>query len=191
MLGGTFDPPHVGHVAAAAEVRHALSLDRVLLMVANRPWQKVGTREISPALDRLAMVEAAVAGVDGVVAGASEIERGGDSFMVDTLADLARAEAGALLFLILGRDAAAGLPTWERAHELAGLATLVLVERPGLGAPPLPDGWSFASVEIPRLDISSSDLRARVAAGQPIDGLVPPAVVSVIRERGLYRGRCS
>src|SRR5205823_2687872 len=89
IFGGTFDPPHVGHLVAAVNVRHALRLDRILLVVANHPWQKVGTRDISPAADRLAMVEAAVREVDGLEASAIEIERGGTSYTADTLASLA------------------------------------------------------------------------------------------------------
>ncbi|HEX7167817.1 MAG TPA: adenylyltransferase/cytidyltransferase family protein, partial [Acidimicrobiales bacterium] len=88
VLGGTFDPVHIAHLVSAVNVRAALGLDRVLLVVANEPWQKVGTRPISPAADRLAMVEAAVAGVDGVEASAIEIARGGPSYTADTIAAL-------------------------------------------------------------------------------------------------------
>ncbi|MGA0820999.1 MAG: nicotinate-nicotinamide nucleotide adenylyltransferase [Ilumatobacteraceae bacterium] len=88
ILGGTFDPIHVGHLVTAVNVRHALSLDRVILMVANVPWQKEGQRSITPAADRLAMVEAAVAGVHGLDVGRLEIERGGPSYTADTLRDL-------------------------------------------------------------------------------------------------------
>ena len=90
LFGGTFDPPHVGHLVTAVNVRHALALDAVVLMVSNSPWQKGGTREISAAEDRFAMVEAAVADVKGLVAGDAEIRRGGPSFTADTLAGMAR-----------------------------------------------------------------------------------------------------
>ena len=189
MFGGTFDPPHIGHLVAASEVRHALDLDRVLLVVANDPWQKTGTRPISPAADRLAMVEAAVGGVEGLEASAREIDRGGPSYSVDTLQELAEADPAGSRFLILGGDAAAGLGTWERADALPGLATLVLVDRPEIAAPNPPPGWSFERVEMPRLDVSSTDLRDRVADGRPLTFLTPEAVVSCIRERRLYRGR--
>jgi nicotinate-nucleotide adenylyltransferase len=141
VFGGTYDPPHVGHLVAALAVRHALDLDRVLLTVANEPWQKSGSRKISPAEDRLAMVRAAVDGVEGLEASAIEIERGGPSFSVDTLEALAAADPTGERFLVLGADAAAGLGTWERAEALPGLATLVVVDRPGMDAPPAPQGY--------------------------------------------------
>src|SRR6187200_2802219 len=105
LFGGTFDPPHVGHLVTAVNVRHALDLDVVVLMVANVPWQKAGTRDITPAHDRLAMVDAAVADVDGLEAGGLEIEHGGESFTADTLAALATRHPGAELFTIVGDDA--------------------------------------------------------------------------------------
>lgn len=188
ILGGTFDPPHVAHVVMAADVRFALGLDLVLLVVANVPWQKVGSRPVTPAEHRLAMVRAAVAGVEGLAASDVEIRRGGPSYTADTLAELAAGDPAGQRFLILGADAAAGLPTWERAERLPALATLVLVDRPGLTCPPPPPGWEFERVEIPRLDVSSTDVRARLAAGRPIDGLVPPGVVACIRELGIYGG---
>ncbi len=189
VFGGTFDPPHIGHLVAAVEARFALDLDRVLLVVANEPWQKTGTRPISSATDRLAMVQAAVQGVQGVEASAIEIERGGPSYTVDTLETLKAHDPKGSRFLVLGGDAAAGLGTWERAEALPTLATLVLVDRPGLAGPPPPPGWSFERVEMPRLDVSSTDLRDRVADGRPVAFLTPEAVVSCIRERRLYRGQ--
>lgn len=188
VFGGTFDPPHVGHLVTAVNVRHALGLDRVLLVVANVPWQKVGTRTISPAADRLAMVEAAVGDVAGIEASAIEIERGGHSYTADTLAALRDEDPDAELFVVLGADAAAGLGTWERADEVRRLAELVVVERPGEPAPVAPDGWRWTHVEVPRLEVSSTDLRDRVADGRPLDYLLPPAVISCIHQRHLYRG---
>lgn len=189
IFGGTFDPPHVGHLVAALAARHALQLDRVLLTVANEPWQKSDTRAISPAPDRLAMVRAAVDGVDGLEASAIEIERGGPSYSVDTLEDLAALDPTGERFLLLGADAAAGLDTWERADALAGLATLVVIERPGGDAAEMPAGYLVERVEMPRLDVSSTDLRARVRDGRPLTFLTPAAVVASIARRRLYRGR--
>src|SRR5690606_11027678 len=108
LFGGTFDPPHVGHLVTAVNVRHALDLDVVILMVNNVPWQNEGERPITPALHRLAMVEAAVADVAGLEAGRLEIEHGGHSFTADTLDALAEAEPDATFFTIVGDDAAAG-----------------------------------------------------------------------------------
>lgn len=187
MFGGTFDPPHVGHLVTAVDVRHAMRLDEVLLVVANEPWQKLGSRPISPAADRLAMVEAAVAGVDGLTASDLEIVRGGHSYTADTLAALAGAHPGAALFLVLGADAASGLHTWERVDEVRSRASLVVVDRPGAPAPVVPDGWGWTHVEVPHLEVSSTELRDRVADGRPLDYLLPRDVISCIRERHLYR----
>ena len=187
IFGGTFDPPHAGHLAAAVNVRHALRLDRVLLVVANVPWQKVDDRVVSPAEDRLALVEAAVGDVDGLEVSDLELRRGGESYTADTLADLHTEASDRALFVILGSDAAAGLPTWKRVEEVRASATIVVVDRPGGNWSP-PDGWPVERVEVPHMDISSTDLRARVADGRPLDFLVPPGVISSIAERGLYRG---
>jgi len=188
VFGGTFDPPHVGHLVSAVNVRHALGLDRVLLVVANVPWQKSGSRPISPAADRLAMVEAAVEGVPGLEACDLELARGGPSYSVETLQALATERADRDLFLILGSDAAAGLDTWERPDELRELATFVVVDRPGGGSDvTVPDGFRAMHVEVPRLEVSSTDLRARVVDGRPLDYLLTPAVISSIAARRLYR----
>ncbi len=189
MFGGTFDPPHVGHLVAAVNVRHALALDRVLLTVANVPWQKVGSRPLSSAADRLAMVAAAVADVDGLEASDLELARGGDSFTIDTVEHLLAEDPDRSVFVVVGQDAAVGMPTWERIDELRALTTLVVVERPGAPVG-LPAGWSFSRVEVPRLEVSSTDLRARVRDGRPLDYLVPPATVACLLERGLYREGC-
>ena len=187
IFGGTFDPPHVGHLVAAVNVRHSLGLDRVLLVVANVPWQKAGQRVISPADDRMAMVRAAVGDVDGLEASDLEIARGGDSYTADTLRSLLAEDPHRSLYVILGSDAAAGLLTWERADEVRELATVVVVERPGVAeVEPLP-GWRWERVEAPRLDVSSTDLRARVVDGRPLDYLLPPQVIACIDERRLYR----
>ena len=170
---------------AAVNVRHDLHLDRVLLVVANHPWQKSG-RRITPAADRLAVVEAAVAGTEGVEASGIEIDRGGDSYTADTLEQLGAEDAARELFLIVGADVAAELHTWRRPEVVARLATLVVVSRGG--SPSVQPGppWRAEHVRIPALEVSSSDLRARAADGRPLDHLVPPPVIACIRERGLY-----
>ena len=186
LFGGTFDPPHVGHLVTAVNVRHALSLDVVVLMVANSPWQKRGTRAISLAEDRLAMVEAAVADVDGLVAGDAEIRRGGPSFTADTLATLFECYPGGELFTIVGDDAAAGLTTWERHEEVVARSRLVVVDRPGTPVE-LPSEFEWLRVEVPRLEVSSTDLRARVHDGRPLDYLVTEQVLDIIAMRELYQ----
>jgi nicotinate-nucleotide adenylyltransferase len=187
IFGGTFDPPHVGHLVTAVNVRYELSLDRVLVVVADRPWQKVGTRDISRAEDRLAMVEAAVGDVEGLEASRIELERGGMSYTADTLSELLAGDPTRHLYVILGSDAAVGLPGWERADEVRALSTIVVVERPGSGEGLPPPGWSWVRVEVPRLEVSSTDLRARVIDGRPLDYLLSPAVIDTIERRGLYR----
>jgi len=184
LLGGTFDPVHAGHLAVAADVRHSLGLDRVLLVVAGDPWQKRG-RVVAPAADRLALAECAVEGVDGVEVSAVEVERPGPTVTADTLEALSA--PGRDLFLILGADAVANMGTWRRLDDTRGLATIVVVERAGdLDVDPPGEGWSFHHVRVPRLDVSSTDIRERLADGRPVAGLVPEAVVAEIGRRGLY-----
>lgn len=188
ILGGTFDPVHIGHLAAAVEVRAQLALDRILLVVANLPWQKIGARAVTPAEDRLAVVAAAVSEIDGLEASRLELDRGGPSYMADTAAQLATLHPGAELFLVVGSDLVDDLPTWEREEELGRLVTLVVVSRSGAAVHLPPAPWRSQSVTIPALDVSSSDLRARAGAGRPLDVLVPPAACREIRRRGLYAG---
>jgi nicotinate-nucleotide adenylyltransferase len=191
VYGGTFDPVHVAHVVAAVEARRAVGLDRVVLVPAGDPWQKRGS-VAAPATDRLAMVRAAVDGIDGLEVSPLEVERDGPSYTYQTLEALAG--PGRQLFLIVGADVATTMKTWVGIERLPGLATLVVVDRSGDGPPDagppadgLPEGWPCRRVAIPRLDVSSTELRARAARGWPLDGLVPPGAVRLIVERGLYR----
>jgi nicotinate-nucleotide adenylyltransferase len=186
VLGGTFDPVHVGHLVAAADARALLSLDKVLLVVAGDPWQKRG-RVVAPAEVRLELVAAAVAAVDGVEACAIEVEREGASVTADTLEALAA--PGRDLWLLLGADAVANMTTWRRLEETRSLATLVVIEREGEHAEPPGPGWTVEHLAIPRLDVSSTEVRARLGRGFPVDGLVPEAAVRIIRDRGLYAAR--
>lgn len=186
VLGGTFDPVHNAHLVVAADVRTALGLDEVLLVPAGDPWQKRG-KVVASAADRLALVERAVEGIDGVSASAVEVEREGASVTADTLEALQR--PGRTLFLILGADAVANMGTWRRLDDTRHLADVVVVERAGdLEVWPPGDGWRVHHVAIPRLDVSSTDLRERLASGRPVVGLMPPAVVAEIHLRGLYTG---
>lgn len=185
LFGGTFDPPHVGHLVTAVNVRHALNLDVVVLMVAHDPWQKSSERGVTRALDRLALVEAAVSNVEGLVAGRDEIDRGGPSFTADTLQTMSLKYPDAQLFTIVGDDAAAGLPTWERVESVVAQSQLVVVDRPGVSVQ-LPTQFSWLRVESPRLEVSSTDLRARFTDGRPLDYLVTAPVLAEIEKRGLY-----
>jgi nicotinate-nucleotide adenylyltransferase len=186
LFGGTFDPPHVGHLVTAVNVRHALDLDIVILMVAGEPWQKVDSRPVTSARERLAMVEAAVADVPGLAAGRAEVDRDGPSVTADTLEFLAQEHPGATLFTIVGDDAASGFETWRRHLDVAAVSTLVVVDRPGQSVE-LPDSFDWIRVEVPHLDVSSTDLRARASDGRPLDYLVTPPVLDVIRSLGLYQ----
>lgn len=185
LFGGTFDPPHVGHLVTAINVRHALNLDVVILMVSHDPWQKSASRDVSPVADRFALVEAAVREVEGLVAGRDEIDRGGPSFTADTLQGLAHKYPGAQLFTIVGDDAAAGLPSWERVEQVISQSQLVVVDRPGVSVE-LPQQFAWLRVESPRLEVSSTDLRSRFADGRPTDYLVTAAVLNEIQIRGMY-----
>jgi nicotinate-nucleotide adenylyltransferase len=156
-------------------------------MVANVPWQKEGSRWITPAEDRLAMVEAAVADVAGLVPGGIEIDHGGPSYTADTLERLAKEYPDAAFFTIVGDDAAAGLTSWERYQEVVDRSSLVVVDRPGAPVE-LPDVVDWIHVEVPRLEVSSTDLRARFTDGRPLDYLVTEPVLDVIAARDLYRG---
>lgn len=186
VFGGTFDPPHVGHLVAAINVRHALALDAVLFVVASVPWQKVGTRPISAAADRLHMTEVAVADRDCFAASPVEIDHGGDSVTADTLELLGGRHPGAEFVVIVGSDAAAGMASWRRIDRLGELATVAVVDRAGAAGGRPPTSIPHQVVPCPLMDLSSSDLRRRAAAGLPLDYLVPDGVRDHIDERGLY-----
>ena len=189
-MGGTFDPPHIGHVAAARAVIDELGLDRLLLVVANDPWQKSGQREVSSAEDRYALTEALARAVPGAEASRLEIDRGGPSYSVETVEELlAGASAEGLsveLFLVIGADLVPELESWHRSADLRQLVTLAVVSRPTGTAPVVPPGWRVEWVDGPQIPVSSSEVRERLAAGVPADDLVPEEVVHCIRRRALY-----
>jgi nicotinate-nucleotide adenylyltransferase len=198
MLGGTFDPVHVAHVAVAQAARGELGLDEVLLVPAGLPPHKLGLT-MSPAADRFAMVELAVAGEEGLSASRIEIDRPGPSWTVDTvtgLLDAARSQGRAIdLTIILSADAFADLPKWHEPDRLLRLARIAVAPRPGQRPPStatLPEELRGAATGItilggPNLDVSSTDIRRRVAEGRPIEGLVAPAVARYIEAHHLYR----
>jgi nicotinate-nucleotide adenylyltransferase len=183
LFGGTFDPPHIGHIAVAAEARYQLGLDHVLLVVANDPWQKSAGGPITPAADRLEMVTAAVAGHPGLEASDVEIRRGGPSYSIDTVVELSPRYGD--LTLIMGADTAAGLDSWHRSKELSGLVRVGVTGRigsmPNLGSP-----WRVETFECPVLQVSSSDIRHRCHVGAPIDHLVPTGVGAIVESHALY-----
>lgn len=204
ILGGTFDPIHHGHLRLALEVVERLSLDRLHLVPCADPPHRHTV--FAPAHLRLSMVEAAVAGISNLIADDRELRRDGPSFTVDTLAAFRAEYPEAALVFVLGADAFAQLPTWHDFAGLTGYAHLVVVNRPGTPVPDHPLLEAFAapkwvdqvailrrdafggifSLQMPILDIASSDIRARRASGRSIDFLTPPDVVRCILAHRLY-----
>ena len=188
LLGGTFDPPHRGHLAAAIAVRDALGLDRVDFLVANDPWQKSGEREVTPAAVRLQMVQAMVEGVEGIGIDDREVRRGGPTYTVETLEELAFEYPGTNVFLIVGQDTADRIHTWHRHEDLLALSTLVIVNREQ-NAQHVPAALADARVQfvsMPLVDVSSTDVRAAVASGADISGMTSSRVAELVRVNGLY-----
>ncbi len=195
VLGGTFDPVHIGHLVLAEHAREQLELDTVLFMPAGHPWRKTG-RDVTTAGHRVAMVRLAVQGNPWFDVSALEADRAGPSYTADTLEELHRQTPGADLFLILGEDALADLPNWrwpERILETATIAVAARVTEPPAGgdaAAALPGGKArIVHIQMPLIEISATDIRQRVAQGRSIRYLVPRPVEEYIREHGLYGGR--
>jgi nicotinate-nucleotide adenylyltransferase len=195
VMGGTFDPIHLAHLILAEQARVFLGLDRVLFVPAGAPWRKA-ERRIAPVADRVAMVRAALAGDPYFEVSLIESERRGPSYTVDTLSVLQR-QLGpqAELYFILGQDALADLPNWREPARIVQLARLAVAARPGC-PPPDPTALERAVpgiqdrmdvVPMPQMDISSTDIRRRVAQGISIRFLVPAAVEAYITAHGLYR----
>jgi nicotinate-nucleotide adenylyltransferase len=189
LFGGTFDPVHTAHLEVADAVRRALALDRMLLVVANEPWQKEGERTLTAAEDRWALVEAAVTEWPGLEASRIEIDRGGPSYTIDTVRQVAAEEPDADIVLVVGSDVVGGLTTWHDESALRPLVTLAVVGRPGARTVPAPAGWRTVTVPVAPFDVSSTELRDRLAAGQSVEGLLPASVIRCIGQRGLYATR--
>lgn len=171
----------------ASEARFRLGLDEVYLMVANIPWQKAD-REVTQAVIRVEMCRAAVEGHDGFVVSTDEVDRGGATYTAETLRRIHERDNPDEIVLIMGSDTALGLSTWVEPETVATLATLGIVNRPGTELAELDPIWRYRSISAPLIDISSSAIRARVGAGEPIDFMVPDAVDTIIGRHGLYCG---
>ncbi len=187
LFGGTFDPPHNAHLALARAALTEFQLDALHWIPAGQPWQKA--RTITAAVHRGAMVRAAIDGEARFVLDRIELDRKGPSYTLDTVNALRAANADANIFLIIGADQYAGLHTWRGWRELMSLVTLAVANRPGL-IPAVSTEvlrTPHRVVPLPMLDISATDIRARVARGQSIDALVPPAVARYIETHALYR----
>lgn len=187
VMGGTFDPIHHGHLVAASEVAAQFHLDEVVFVPTGQPWQK-SHKQVSPAEDRYLMTVIATASNPQFSVSRIDIDRGGPTYTIDTLRDLRELNADSDLFFITGADALAQILTWRDAEELFSLSHFIGVTRPGhdLTDDGLPKG-GVSLVEVPALAISSTDCRARVAAGEPVWYLVPDGVVRYIDKRALYR----
>jgi nicotinate-nucleotide adenylyltransferase len=185
ILGGTFDPPHVGHLVMASEACEALGLQRVLwIPSAEHPFKRGQVR--TPAETRLALVRAAIQGDPRFEACDLELRRQGPSYTVDTLRELTGLHPGAELYLLVGADVVREMPDWREPHEVVRLARLAAVTREGSG---LPEGLPLPATPVPvtRMDVSATEIRRRVAAGQTIRYLVPEPVRALIESAGLYR----
>lgn len=191
IMGGTFDPIHMGHLACAEIAHDACGLDEVLFVVAGQPHFKQG-QELAAAEDRLAMVRAAIADNEAFSATDEEIVREGITYTADTLAILARKRPDAELFFIMGTDSLVTLPTWREPERIAKLARIICVSRPGSFIDEILKerldrlGFEVIFVEAPLLDISSSEIRARVARGQTVRYLVPEAARTYLERASLY-----
>ncbi|HEY8180380.1 MAG TPA: nicotinate-nucleotide adenylyltransferase [Candidatus Limnocylindria bacterium] len=194
ILGGTFDPPHVGHLWLASLAADAMELDRVIFMPAAQPPHKQ-SRRISPIVDRLLMTRLAIGGNDLFELSTLEVGRAGPSYTVDSVEELLRTYVGAVLFLIMSVDSLAQIDTWHEPDRLLSLVEWVVGPRPGT-PPPDPgqlrrrfgaEADRIHLLEGPSLDVSATEVRERVAAGRTIRYLVPQAVEELIIERGLYR----
>jgi nicotinate-nucleotide adenylyltransferase len=194
ILGGTFDPVHNGHLAIAAEAKAYLNLDEVLFLPAGQPWMKTG-KTISAAVHRTAMIRLALQGRPDFKLSLMEIEHPGTSYTVDTLARIkAQPATPTDLYFIIGRDNLPQIPRWKDPAKLIELCFLVAVPRPGYERPNIKvlekeiPGISKKVILLakPRIDISATDIRNRVAEGLDISGLVPETVAGYIRENGLY-----
>jgi nicotinate-nucleotide adenylyltransferase len=194
ILGGTFNPPHLGHLVCAQEAYVQLRLDRVLLVPTLIPPHKAMQDEPGPE-HRLELCRLAARGDERLEVSAVELDRRGPSFTVDTLEQLTREAPERDLFLILGGDIAAGLPEWRDPERVLTLATVAVAERPGTprhavheGLAEVDAGGRAQFFSMPTIDVSSTAIRERVRNRQPIRYLVPDPVESYIRERGLYAG---
>ncbi len=194
LLGGTFDPVHLAHLALARAALDNLALDQVLWIPTGQPWQK--TRPITPAVHRVAMVQAAIADEPRFVLSRIEVDRPGPSYTLDTVRTLVAGQAGTEWFLLIGQDQYTTLHTWRDWQALLALVVLAVANRPlhtgdkstraALQAHPDVQRLAYRQVALPMMDISSTDIRRRALEGADFSHLVPPAVARYIETHGLY-----
>jgi nicotinate-nucleotide adenylyltransferase len=190
VFGGSFDPPHLAHLALARVARDTLALDEVLWLPAGQPWQKGGHTRAS-GVQRAAMLRLLTRGEPGFVVDPRELHRPGPSYTADTLRELSVEHPGAALFLVIGADQLSRLDTWYDSGEITRLATLAVAAREGQAVQP-PATWAgrtiaWRELPLPRIDISATEVRRRLAAGEPVSPLVGEAVAGYIDQQHLYR----
>ncbi|MFN0186283.1 MAG: nicotinate-nucleotide adenylyltransferase [Aquabacterium sp.] len=194
LLGGSFDPPHLAHLALALCAQDALALDELRWLPAGQPWQKAG-RPMTDGAHRLAMVQLLMHGRPRMSVDDRELRRQGASYTIDTVLELSAEQPTAQWILILGQDQYARLHTWHRWRELLPLVTLAVAARSGAAARPEPEVAAVAHrqqmISMPRLDIAATDLRRLAARGEKLEPLVGPAAAGYIARHGLYRMEAS
>ena len=195
ILGGTFDPPHVGHILLASDARESMGLDRLIFVPTGSQPLKVNNPPVAPGQDRLEMVRLAVADDAYYTVDDTEIQRKGLSFTVDTLEHLAERFSSAKLFFLMGQDALAMFSQWKNPERIRELATLAVMRR-GKGEEGSGKGESRTETDRPpgvisvstrRVDVSSTEIRERLRADKSIKGFVPESVERFIEARGLYK----
>ncbi|MBX7257858.1 MAG: nicotinate-nucleotide adenylyltransferase [Candidatus Hydrogenedentes bacterium] len=186
VFGGTFDPIHAKHLEIARAALQQAQLDRVLFVVAARPPHKRMAITADPE-DRFAMVAAAVEGEPAFEASRVELDREGPSYTADTLAELHRLHPGAQFWMIIGLDSLVDLPKWRSPESILSQARPLVVPRPGKFTVPKQLEGKFDWLDLPETDISSTEARRRIQAGEALDDLLPDSVRRVIEQRGIYR----
>lgn len=186
VMGGTFDPIHVGHLVTAEEALYQFGLDEVVFVPTGRPWMKEHD-VVASAAHRYRMTEIGIAAEPRFRVSSMEVDRGGQTYTVDTLRALLEEDPERGLWFITGADAMLEIMAWKEPETLFGLAHFIAATRPGYDVATLADREDVTVMEIPALAISSTDIRARAASGRPIRFLVPEAVERYIAEQGLYR----
>lgn len=197
ILGGSFDPPHAGHLMIAREARERVGLDRVLFIPAGEQWLKEG-QDVAPAAHRLAMTRLLIGSIAAFAVSDMEITRPGPTYTVDTLRELWETSPPETeYYFILGEDSVADLPRWREPDELVTLCRFIAMPRAdGAGRPDLTAAYDAVPGlrervtvldDAPRMDVSSSSVRSMVKTGEDLSGLVPDEIVDYFTEHGLYR----
>jgi nicotinate-nucleotide adenylyltransferase len=186
VFGGSFDPVHLGHLILAEQCREQAQLDRVLFVPAPRPPHKLQGASVSFD-DRVAMLRLATKQQPAFVVDTLEAERSGPSYTVDTLRELQHRDPGHAWFLIVGSDSVRDLGTWREPEEIANLANLLVVRRPGTEVVVPPGYFHSQVIDAPLIEIASTDIRERVAAGRTVRYLVAAEVAEYMHSRGLYQ----